>query len=153
MAFGGDVDTLSLTFDKLQYIFNGYGQIRDSFLELVAAHRQGKITYIEFFDKIQEGVMRFSALEFLSIKSIFEIKKSLDRRSGVIKNDNNSNIQSNSIPSPTGHSINSFIVAGVLPTLNQDNSQKNYSEINCPQCKTPIKKHVNFCTNCGVRIQ
>ena len=152
MAFGGDVDTLSLTFDKLQYIFNGYGQIRDSFLELVTAYKQGKITHDEFFDKIQEGVMRFSALEFLAIKSIFEIKKSLDRSSGVTKNDNSSNIQTNSVPPSTGHSISSFIEAGVLPTPNPHNSQKRQTEINCPQCKTPIKKRVNFCTNCGIRI-
>ena len=153
MSFGGDVDTLSLTFDKLRYIFNGYGQIRDSFLESVAAYKQGKITRAEFFDKIQEGVMRFSALEFLAIKSIFEIKKSSDRSSGVIKNDSNSNMQTSSTPTPTGHSINSFIAAKVLPVPNQDNSQKNQTEINCQQCKTPLKKHVNFCTNCGVRTQ
>ncbi len=105
MSFGGDVDTLSLTFDKLQYIFNGYGQILDSFLELDTAYKQGKITHIEFFTKIQEGVMRFSALEFLAIKSIFEIKKSLDRRDGVSKNENSANIQTSSAPQPTGHSV------------------------------------------------
>ncbi len=57
MAFGGDVDTLTLTFDKLQYIFNGYGQIRHSFLEVNTMYKQGKISVAEFFDKIQEGVM------------------------------------------------------------------------------------------------
>lgn len=152
MTFGGDVDTLSLTFDKLQYIFNGYGQILDSFLELIAAYKQGRITHIEFFDKIQEGVMRFSALEFLAIKSIFEIKKSLDRRIGVTKNENSINIQTSSATPSTGHSVTSFVVAGVLPTPNHADSQKRQTEMNCPQCKTPIKKSVNFCTNCGIKI-
>ncbi|MDE1827277.1 MAG: zinc ribbon domain-containing protein, partial [Thaumarchaeota archaeon] len=84
MAFGGDVDTLSLTFDKLQYIFNGYDTILDSFLEINTLHKQGNITDYEFFNKIQDSVMRFSALEFLAIKSIFEIKKSLYRSIGII---------------------------------------------------------------------
>ena len=76
MSFGIDVDTLSLTFDKLQYIFNGFGQIRESFLETTTKYKQEGISDAEFFDKVLEGVMRFSALEFLAIKAVFEIKKS-----------------------------------------------------------------------------
>lgn len=151
MAFGGDVDTLSLTFDKLQYIFNWYGQIQDSFVEANSAYKQGKFPG-NFFDKIQEGVMRFSALEFLAIKSIFEIKKSLDRSSGIVKNDNSINTPMDSSTPPTSHSVASFIVAGILPTLNHINSQKKQNEINCPQCITPIKKNANFCTNCGIKL-
>lgn len=32
MTFGGDVDTLNLTFDRLGYIFNEYGNMRDEFV-------------------------------------------------------------------------------------------------------------------------
>ncbi|MDE1815864.1 MAG: zinc ribbon domain-containing protein [Thaumarchaeota archaeon] len=151
MAFGGDVDTLSLTFDKLQYIFNGYDQIRDSFLDANSVYKQGKFPG-NFFDKIQEGVMRFSALEFLAIKSIFEIKKSIDKSSGIVKNDNDINTSMDLSVPPTSHSIASFIVAGVLPTPNHSNSQKKQNEVNCPQCTTPIKKNANFCTNCGIKL-
>lgn|SRR5574340_1608422 len=152
MAFGGDVDTLSLTFDKLQYIFNGYGQIRDSFIETNTAYRQGKISETEFFYKIQEGVMRFSALEFLAIKAVFEIKKSIDKSVGMVDaRGDNSGL---SIPesSPSGHSIASFIVAGTLSRPHSDMPYAKQGIENCPRCRTPVKKNANFCINCGQRL-
>jgi len=146
MAFGGDVDTLSLTFDKLQYIFRGYDQIRDVFLEINSTYKQGKISNIEFFDKVQEGVLRFSALEFLAIKSIFEIKKSIYRNSSMSKDDT----AVSEISSPN-HSVSSFIVAGILPTPNNHITSKKQEVRNCSKCTMPVKPNVNFCTNCGMK--
>ncbi len=151
MAFGGDVDTLSLTFDKLQYIFNGYGQIRDSFIDVNSAYKQGKIVHVEFFTKTQEGVMRFSALEFLAIRSIFEIKKAINRKSGIVKDSKNIDVSSTSEMLPSSHSISSFVVAGVLPTPNSVNSQKPGLK-NCSQCGFVVKMNVNFCTICGAKL-
>lgn len=149
MAFGGDVDTLSLTFDKLQYIFNGYGQIRDSFIETNTIHKEGKISDAEFFDLIQLGIMRFSALEFLAIKAIFEIKKSMDRDSGIAKTDVVSGISSASSDTAPGHSITSFISAKSLP---QHHSSARQETKNCIQCGNQISVKSKFCTNCGKKI-
>ncbi|MGI0046244.1 MAG: hypothetical protein ACREBB_03525 [Nitrosotalea sp.] len=150
MAFGGDVDTLSLTFGKLQYIFNGYGQILDSFLEVNVTYKQGKITNKDFFDKIQEGVMRFSALEFLAIKAIFEIKKSLDRNTRIDK------IEGSSISvqelSHQSHSIASFVIAGTLPRPSHMAPSTRQEPGNCLHCGIPIKINTNFCTNCGNKL-
>ncbi|MDE1762716.1 MAG: zinc ribbon domain-containing protein [Thaumarchaeota archaeon] len=146
MAFG-DVDTLGLTFDKLQYIFNGYDQIRDSFLELGASYKQEKITYAEFFDKIQEGVMRFSALEFLAIKAIFEIKKSIDRRSGITKDVENMDSRVIRKTPSSGHSVDSFIITGTLSRPEQISS--GTIKTSCLQCGVSIRVNANFCTNCG----
>src|SRR5579863_4733682 len=111
MSFGGDVDTLSLTFDKLRYIFNGYDAIRDSFLEINTLYIQGNIIDYEFFSKIQESVMRFSALEFLAIKSIFEIKKSLYRNIRITTNVADKTAESAvSDIRTSNHSVSSFIV-------------------------------------------
>ncbi|SRR5579885_3638063 len=149
MAFGGDVDTLNLTFDKLQYIFNGYGQVRESFLEINTTYKQGRISDAEFFDKVQEGVLRFSALEFLAIKAIFEIKKSMDRSA---RDANVDSIQGNlSIPqlSPPSHSIASFITVGNLPRPQQINPPTKQGMVNCIHCGNQIKMDAKFCTNCG----
>ncbi|MFZ1076496.1 MAG: hypothetical protein WAN47_03580 [Nitrosotalea sp.] len=133
MAFGGDVDTLSLTFDKLQYIFNGYDIIRDSFLEINTLYKQGNIADHEFFDKIHESIMRFSALEFLSIKSIFEIKKALDRN---MRNANTAMIVEplSSDIHVQSHSISAFIVAGTLPSSNSQRMPFKIENRNCLHC-------------------
>lgn len=153
MAFGGDVDTLSLTFDKLRYIFNGYDAIRDSFLEINTSYIQGNITDYEFFSKIQESVMRFSALEFLAIKSIFEIKKSLYRSIGITTNTVDKTVESAvSDIHASNHSVSSFIVAGILPSSSSQVAPSRIEGMNCLQCKSPIRKNSKFCTNCGNKI-
>lgn len=151
MAFGGDVDTLSLTFDKLQYIFNGYGPIRDSFLEVNTSYKQGRTPDAEFFDKILEGVMRFSALEFLAIKAVFEIKKSLDRNTTSVNTTNTTTGISATLLPPPSHSVASFIMAGVLPK-SQQISEPTKQEIMCPNCGKHLKKNANFCSNCGKKM-
>ncbi len=85
MAFGGDVDTLALTFDKLQYIFRGYDQIRESFVAAHSSFKAGNMSEAEFFSHIEVGVMRFSALEFLALKAVFEIRKATARGTGTVK--------------------------------------------------------------------
>ncbi len=152
MAFGGDVDTLSLTFDKLQYIFNGYGQIRDSFVEANTLYKQEKILENEFFVKTQEGVMRFSALDFLAIKAIFEMKKAIDR--GIGTNMANATAGVPPVPnmSPQTHSLSSFIVAGTIPRAENIMSRAKQKGKNCTQCRVWVKSDANFCTNCGNKI-
>jgi hypothetical protein len=152
MAFGDDIDTLSLTFDKLRYIFNGYDVIRDSFLKVNTLHKQGNITDHKFFDKIQESIMQFSALAFLSIKSIFEIKKALNRSIGSAENTAmtaNPSVSNIQVPS---HSISVFIVAGTLPRLSSQMTHFKIENINCLQCKSLIRKSSNFCVNCSNKI-
>ena len=152
MAFGGDVDTLSLTFDKLRYIFNGYDTIRDSFLEISTLHKQGNITDYEFFDKIQESIMRFSALEFLAIKSIFEIKKAFDRSMGITTNTAMTSESSTPSTHTPSHSVSAFIVAGTLPSSSLHTIPSKVENKNCPQCGNPIRKSSKFCNNCGSKI-
>jgi len=152
MAFGGDVDTLSLTFDKLQYIFSGYDAIRDSFLEINTLHKQGNITDREFFDKIQESIMRFSALEFLSIKSIFEIKKARDRSIGIAPNTTITSRLPASSTNAQSHLVSAFIVAGTLPGSRSRVTSSKTKNMNCSQCGNLIRKNSKFCTICGNKI-
>jgi hypothetical protein len=146
MVFGGDVDTLNLLFDKLQYIFSGYSPIRDSFLEVNDLYKQGKISDREFFEKIHESINRFSALEFLLIKSMFEIKKTIDKSSG---RSGKHEIPTINLP-PPDNSLASFIMAKNLPrpdTLSQGEGNA------CSRCGTIMNRLSKFCTNCGNKIQ
>ncbi|MGC1709595.1 MAG: zinc ribbon domain-containing protein, partial [Nitrosotalea sp.] len=136
----------------LRYIFNGYDVIRDSFLEINTLHKQGNITDREFFDKIQESIMRFSALEFLSIKSIFEIKKALDRNMRSAKNTAMTAESSASDIHVLSHSISAFIVAGTLPRSSSHMTPSKTENKRCIQCRSLIRKSSKFCVSCGSKI-
>lgn len=148
MSFGGDVDTLNLLFDKLQYIFNGYGIIRDSLVEANDLYKQGKMSNKEFFERVHESINRFSALEFLLIKATFEIKKTLDRSSGK---SSKAEIPTVNL-SPPSNSLASFITAKNLPSPDA-NILPQKDKKTCSHCGMPIKRLSKFCTSCGNKIQ
>ena len=78
----GEVDTLNLLSDKLNNLFDESQDYYESFLDANNLYKQGKLTEKEFFQKLGDYVVAYSALEFLSIKVIFELKKSIDRIAG-----------------------------------------------------------------------
>ena len=78
MSFG-DIDTLNLLFDKLQNLLNDTQVYYESFLDANTMYKQGKLSDKEFFEKLGDYVVSYSSLEFLSVKVIFELKKSLDK--------------------------------------------------------------------------
>ena len=78
----GEVDTLNLLSDKLNNLFDESQDYYESFLDANNLFKQGKLTEKEFFQKLGDYVVAYSALEFLSIKVIFELKKSIDKLAG-----------------------------------------------------------------------
>ena len=78
----GEVDTLNLLSEKLDNLFNESQSYYESFLDTNNLYKNGKISDKEFFQKLGDYVVAYSALEFLSIKVIMELKKSIDRISG-----------------------------------------------------------------------
>ncbi|HJU14306.1 MAG TPA: hypothetical protein VJ792_07620 [Candidatus Nitrosotalea sp.] len=145
MAFGGDVDTLSLTFDKLQYIFRGYDPIRESFLEALKSHKNRTLPDAEYFAIVEDAVRKFSALEFLAIKAVFEIKKASDRGTGVVRMDEIT--ASAGQAQPPGHSISSFISPSTLPSHNIRADRS--SGRSCKSCGNQLKPSASFCNKCG----
>jgi hypothetical protein len=78
----GEVDTLNLLAEKLDNLFNETQGYYESFLETNTIYKNGKMSDKEFFQKMGDYMVAYSALEFLSIKVIMEIKKTLDKMSG-----------------------------------------------------------------------
>ena len=76
MSFG-EVDTLNMLFDKLETLFDESQGYYESFLDTNNMYKQGKLDDKAFFQRLGDYVVAYSALEFLSIKVIFEIRKSL----------------------------------------------------------------------------
>ena len=67
----GEVDTLNLLTEKLETLFNESQGYYESFLDTNNLYKNGKIGEKEFFQKLGDYVVAYSALEFLSIKVIF----------------------------------------------------------------------------------
>src|SRR5574340_974312 len=126
MEFGGDdVDTLALMFDKLQYIFRGYDQYISAFTEMQELYEQGKLAERDYYYGMTDAVLKYSALEFLGLKSMFEIKKALNRMNNppstrsLILGLGSGNVLGQSM-SDSQNSIASFISAKSLPGRDDD---------------------------------
>lgn len=78
----GEVDTLNLLTEKLENLFNESQGYYESFLDTNNLYKAGKMSDKEFFAKLGDYTVAYSALEFLAIKVILEIKKSLDKVAG-----------------------------------------------------------------------
>ncbi len=151
-AFGGDdVDTLALMFDKLQYIFRGYDSYIQAFTEMQTLYKQGKLSGREYYHGMTDAVLKYSALEFLGLKSMFEIKKALNRM-------NKPSSTGTSVPVLTSgnamgqsgpqNSIASFISAKSLPGRDGV-TQTLENEKHCPSCGKLVQATTKFCKDCG----
>ena len=75
----GEVDTLNLLTEKLENLFNESQGYYEGFLDANNLYKAGKLSDKEFFAKLGDYTVAYSALEFLAIKVILEIKKSLGK--------------------------------------------------------------------------
>ena len=157
MAFGGDIDTLNLLNDKMQYIFSGYDSYIKSYEETCALFKQGRVPEREYFEKVSDAVLKYSALGFLSIKVLFEIKKTLDK---MVLGVTNLPISSESTPgvseissmSYPQHSIASFMVAKNLPNLREPVVKPQIGTKHCSSCLKLVNEDAKFCKNCGANF-
>jgi len=176
MSFGGDVDTLNLLFDKLQNLLNDTQGYYESFLDANTSYKHGKLSEREFFAKLGDYVVAYSALEFLAVKVIFELKKSLDKFAGSHAP---GTTMSGTMPSGIGFgdshatqvtaatlpgagrppsiisAASAFSTPGVLPTPDPTLLQKETlaSSSACSSCGSQVKSTAKFCTKCGNKIQ
>ncbi len=176
MSFG-DVDTLNLLFDKLQGLLNDSQGYYESFVDAKNLYKQGKLSDKEFFEKLGDYVVAYSALEFLAVKVIFELKKSLDKIAGgyasrtTVTGSVPSGIGGFGMAPPAGHmtaatmpgpghppsivsAASAFSNPGILPT--PDPSLMPTSKTtgpSCTSCGAPIRLNAKFCTKCGNKLQ
>ena len=70
----GEVDTLNLLSEKLDNLFADSQGYYETFLDTNNLFKNGKIGEKEFFQKLGDYVVAYSALEFLAVKVILELK-------------------------------------------------------------------------------
>jgi hypothetical protein len=89
MSFG--VDTLGGLTEKLKQLINDTQNLYESFIDANQLYKQGKMGDREFFAKIGEYLVATSAMNFLAVRVILEMKTAMEKGT--------------SIKSPTGGSL------------------------------------------------
>src|SRR3712207_1566957 len=95
-----DVDTLSALTEKLKQIINDTQVRYESFIDSTQLYKQAKVNEKEYFSKIGEYLVATSAMNFLAIRVILEIKSTMEKGSSL-KNPSGGLVSSSSSSSPT----------------------------------------------------
>src|ERR671930_809953 len=77
MSFG--VDALGALTEKLRQLVNDTQEKYESFIDDSQLFKQGKINEKDFFAKIGEYLIAFSALNFLAIRVILELRSAAEK--------------------------------------------------------------------------
>ena len=176
MSFG-EVDTLGMLFDKLQNLFDESQGYYESFLDTNNMYKKGQLSDKEFFQKLGDYTVAYSALEFLAIKVIFELKKSVGSGSGntsspglmpgmgqpgMMAGGMGQPPRSGTAENPVGAGPPGIVSAqeafgdpGTLPTpdpaLMPRQTISPQSGNGCSSCGTALRAGAKFCTKCGAK--
>jgi len=176
----GEVDTLNLLTDKLQNLFDDSQGYYESFLDANNLYKNGKLNDKQFFEKLGDYVVAYSALEFLAVKVIFEIKKAVDRMAGgqapggtqspglmpgmgspgmMAGGMGQTAARAGTAENPVGGPASvvtareGFGEPGNLPTPEQALiPESSNSGIACANCGGTLRANAKFCTKCGTKV-
>ena len=178
MSFG-EVDTLNMLFDKLQSLFDESQGYYESFLDTNNMYKKGQLSDKEFFQKLGDYVVAYSALEFLAIKVIFELKKSVGSGSGNTQSPGlmpgmgqpgmmaggmaggmgmppRAGTAQNPVGGPPGivSAQEAFGDVGTLPSPDPALMPRKTaapSGNGCSSCGAELRPNAKFCTKCGTK--
>jgi hypothetical protein len=77
------VDTLGALTEKLKQIINDTQDRYESFIDSTQLYKQAKVNEKEYFSKIGEYLVATSAMNFLAIRVILEIKSTMEKGSSL----------------------------------------------------------------------
>jgi zinc-ribbon domain len=173
MSFG-EVDTLNMLFDKLQSLFDDSQGYYESFLDTNNMYKKGLLSDKEFFQKLGDYVVAYSALEFLAVKVIFELKKSRGSGSGNTQSPglmpgmgqpgmmsgmgipHRPGSAQNPVGGPPGivSAKEAFGDVGTLPSPDPALMPRRTivsSGNGCTKCGASLRPDAKFCTKCGAK--
>ncbi len=169
MSFG--VDTLGGLTEKLKQQINDTQNLYESFIDVNQLYKQGKMGDKDFFVKMGEYLVSTSALNFLAVRVIIEIKNALDKGTSI-KSPTGASSSSPSSPQ-AGFGIGGFVGTGgtvgpagtsggneyTLPSpqgptfkpvdIELPKPRATSATKNCIACNTLIPAHAKFCSKCG----
>jgi len=176
MSFG-EVDTLGMLYEKLETLFDESQGYYETFLDTNNMYKKGQLSDKEFFQKLGDYVVAYSALEFLAIKVIFEMKKAMGSGSGntqspgLMPGMGNPGVmaggagmppRAGTAENPVGGAGPPGIVSaqetfGDLGTLPSPDPRLVSSMVTppsgngCTSCGAELRTNAKFCTKCGTK--
>ncbi len=175
--YSGAVDVLGNLTEKLKQQINDTQDKNKSFIDATHVYKQGKMNEKEYFAKIVDYLISTSALDFLAIRVILEIKSAIDKNT-LMKNANGG-MASPPSSHQAGFGIAGFVGTGgavggggekyVMPAPEQQEPTLKPEDIklggrssegsgkgktttiikNCIFCGSEILKQAKFCSKCG----
>lgn len=161
MSFG--VDTLGGLAEKLKQLVNDTQNLYESFLDANQLYKQGKMGDKEFFAKIGDYLVATSALNFLAVRVIIEMKSAMEKGTSI-----KSPAGASSYPSApqAGFGVGGFVGAGgtvgpageyTLPSPQEPTFKPVDIELpkpragtkSCIVCGASIPAQAKFCSKCG----
>ncbi|HXG14051.1 MAG TPA: zinc ribbon domain-containing protein [Candidatus Nitrosotenuis sp.] len=171
----GEVDTLNLLAEKLDNLFKDSQGYYESFLDANTMYKQGKLSDKEFFEKLGDYVVAYSALEFLAVKVLFEIKKVIDKMgAGSLGTTQSPGLmpgmgggmmggmggrvpvmpaQTPGRPPSVVSAKDAFSAPGTLPSPDPALMPRFSAPTNaCKSCGADLRAGAKFCTKCGTKV-
>ncbi len=162
MSFG--VDTLGGLTEKLKQLVNDTQNLYESFIDANQLYKQGKMGDKEFFERIGEYLVATSAMNFLAVRVIIEMKAAMEKGSSI-----KSPTGGSSQPSApqAGFGMGGFVGAGgtagpaageyTLPSPQEPTFRPVDVELpkpragtkSCIICGASIPAQAKFCSKCG----
>jgi hypothetical protein len=170
MSFG--VDTLGGLAEKLKQLSNDTQSMYEAFIDATQLYKQGKMNEKEYFARIGDYLVATSAMNFLAIRVIFEIKGALDKGTSIKSPTGGTVAAVAGAPQQAGFGIGGFVNAGgsVGPstgyTLPSPQAEPTFKPVDielprpksvgassgtksCVFCGASIPQHAKFCSKCG----
>jgi hypothetical protein len=160
MSFG--VDTLGGLSEKLKQLSGDTQNMYESFLDATQLYKQGKMSEKEYFAKIGDYLVATSALSFLAIRVIFEIKGAIEKGTSI-KNPTGGVAEPVATQQQAGFGIGGFVNAGGAAgpgyTLPSPQVEPTFKPVDielpkkmtksCIICGATIPAQAKFCSKCG----
>ena len=178
LIMSSGVDTLGALTEKLKQLINDTQDRYESFIDSTQLYKQGKVNEKEYFSKIGEYLVATSAMNFLAIRVILEMKSTMEKGSSL-KNPTGGLASSSSSSTPQADFGISGFVGGTesnevrgstmpspQPAEQEEPTFKPVDIVierpskmsvdkttlttkNCIVCESVIPKQAKFCSKCG----
>ena len=177
LIMSSGVDTLGALTEKLKQLINDTQDRYESFIDSTQLYKQGKVNEKEYFSNIGEYLVATSAMNFLAIRVILEIKSTMEKGSSL-KNPTGGVASSSSTPQAdfgisgfVGGTESNEVRGSTMPSPQpaEQEGEPTFKPVdivierpskmsvdkttlttkNCIVCESVIPKQAKFCSKCG----
>jgi hypothetical protein len=164
-------DALSGLTEKLKKTINEIQDRYESFIDSNQLYKQGKIKDRDFFASIGDYLVASSAMNFITVQTIFEMRSLVERKASARSEHGQSESAASAMAPQGSGGVSKFAAASQTPTAGQfslpkpqeppseiaetsgqqnlANGQESSTPKKCIICKRAIAKQAKFCSQCG----